>query len=116
VFADDHADVSRIPFILPEWEYFFENPYNSTDPSFSECAFDRPRGGSPDGRLYIVNHMLHLQLDLIPDFPIQIPYALRSFQTNSVRSITAQASLCYRYYGRLPNVVLVGFQVTRGKV
>jgi len=106
-FADEHADTSRVPYILPEWDYFFENPYNATDPSFSECALDRPHGASPAGRMTIMNHMLHLQLDVIPDFPIQIPDAFRAFQTNSVQSITAHADRCYRLYGRIPNLVLV---------
>lgn len=99
---DYHADTSAVPWILDEFSYYFETPYNETDSSFPDCDIDRPSGTDGDGRMGIVNHMLHIDI-----FGIQIPNRLAADKTNSVASIGAQASICEGLYGRAPNAVLV---------
>jgi hypothetical protein len=98
-----------VPYILDEFSYYFENAYDETDPNFPDCNIDRPSNSSPDGKMYIVNHMLHIEIDLPfpPLGPIQVPDGLRSFITNSKSSITKQANMCRSLYKRMPNVVLV---------
>jgi hypothetical protein len=94
-----------VPFILDEFTYFFETPYDTTDPTFNECTLDRPAGGSADGRMYIVNHFLDLDI-----FGIDIPDVAADAQTNAATgsgSIGAQVSLCFGIYGRNPTFVLV---------
>ena len=78
-----------------------------TDPTFSQCRLDRPPNGSPDGRMYLVNHVLDKQ---VPLTDILIPDHEADFTTNAATgngSIGAQVELCERIYGRVPNVVLV---------
>ncbi|KAK3682166.1 PLC-like phosphodiesterase [Podospora appendiculata] len=101
-FMDYHADTSKVPYILDEFAYFFETPYDTTDSSFPECTLDRPAGASPDGRMYIVNHFLDIDI-----FGILIPDRLSAPRTNSVSSILAQSDLCYRAWGRVPNFILL---------
>lgn len=93
-----------MPYILDEFSYYYETAYNVTDDSFPDCNIDRPSGASADGRMGIVNHMLHDEI-----FDIQWPDKSSTATTNSVDSITAQAGLCESSYGRAPNVVLVSF-------
>lgn len=99
---DYHANTSEVPWILDEFSYYFETRYNETDAAFADCNIDRPSGTSGDGRMGIVNHMLHIDI-----LGIQIPNRLAADDTNSVASIKSQASICEGLYDRAPNVVLV---------
>ncbi|KAH8902781.1 PLC-like phosphodiesterase [Coniochaeta sp. PMI_546] len=107
VFMDYHADPSSVPYILDEFTYFFETPYDVTDKSFNQCTLDRPGGASANGRMYIVNHFLDVDI-----FGILIPDQINAPKTNSRSSILAQSNLCYQTWGRMPNFILVsaGFE------
>jgi hypothetical protein len=126
LFLDYEADTSTVPYILPEFEYFFETPFNTVDPTFDQCTLDRgPDGSAGDGLMYIVNHFLNIEvladvlnipdhlLDLaVPDESkrLLIPDHDSDFATNAATgdgSIGAQAELCKTVWGRWPNVVLV---------
>ncbi|RLL93563.1 hypothetical protein CFD26_103181, partial [Aspergillus turcosus] len=107
------ADVNSVPYILDEFSYYFETPYDVTDPTFPDCSINRPPGASAAGRMYIVNHFLDVDI-----LGILVPDRLRAPLTNSVSgsgSIGAQGALCSSLYGRNPNVVLVDF-VDQGQV
>lgn len=91
--------------MLAQFTYFFETPYDTTDSSFPECTLNRPPNGSPTGRMYIVNHFLDEDI-----LSILIPDDGADYTTNAatgVGSIGAQAGLCTKTYGRVPNFVLV---------
>ena len=107
VFIDADANTASVPYILPEFDYYFETPYDVTDTTFgpSTCNLDRPAGSSPNGKMYIINHFLDLDL-----LGVDIPYNARDTQTNAATgagSIGAQVTECEGDYGRPPNVVLV---------
>ena len=72
---------------------------------FPECTLDRPSNGNPQGRMYIVNHFLDLQIG-----SIDLPDVGALQQTNAATgngSIGAQAALCEQKYGHPPKAVLV---------
>ncbi|KAK4507730.1 hypothetical protein PRZ48_001465 [Zasmidium cellare] len=107
VFLDYGANETKVPYVLDEFTYYFETPFSQTDPTFSQCRLDRPPNGSPDGRMYLVNHVLDKQ---VPLTDILIPDHEADFTTNAATgngSIGAQVELCEGIYGRVPNVVLV---------
>lgn len=113
LIEDYGANTSQVPYILDEFSYFFETPYDVTDPAFSRCKIDRPPNASPDGRMYIVNHFLDVDV-----LGIKIPDREKADQTNAATgkgSIGAQCQVCEGLYGREPNVVLVDF-VDKGNV
>ncbi|PYH82946.1 PLC-like phosphodiesterase [Aspergillus uvarum CBS 121591] len=106
-FLDYGADATAVPYILDEFAYFFETPYDVTDASFPTCSIDRPSGASATGRMYIVNHFLDVDI-----LGILIPDREHAAETNAVSSegsIGAQADLCLSIYGQLPNVILLDF-------
>ncbi|PYI03627.1 PLC-like phosphodiesterase [Aspergillus sclerotiicarbonarius CBS 121057] len=106
-FLDYGADASTVPYILDEFAYFFETPYDVTDATFSNCSIDRPAGASATGRMYIVNHFLDVDI-----LGILIPDRERAPETNAVSgsgSIGAQSDLCESMYDRLPNFLLLDF-------
>ena len=105
-FLDAGADPS-VPYILDEFIYFFETPFDTLDPKFPECTIDRPAGAKADGRMYIVNHFLDVEW-----LGIDIPDRTALNTTNAatgVGSIGAQADLCIGLYGRAPFGMLVDF-------
>ncbi|KAI0133912.1 PLC-like phosphodiesterase [Xylariales sp. AK1849] len=104
VFMDYHADTSKVAYILDEFTYYFETPYDTTDENFPQCDLDRPAGASADGRMFIVNH--NLDLDILG---ILIPDLADADTTNSLSSILAQSDICESNYGKMPNVVLLDF-------
>jgi hypothetical protein len=120
---DSGADFTRVPYILDEFTYFFETPFDTTDPAFAQCTLDRPANSKPDGKMYIVNHFLDLELGKFGGFEllntgILVPDRKNAARTNAATgtgSIGAQAALCKGKYGRKPNFVLVDF-VDQGQV
>ncbi|KAK1762347.1 PLC-like phosphodiesterase [Phialemonium atrogriseum] len=102
VFMDYHSDTNSVPYILDEFAYFYETPFDTTDKNFPQCTLDRPAGAGADGRMGIVNHFLDVDI-----LGILIPDRIHASTTNSVSSIVAQANLCLQNWGRLPNVVLL---------
>lgn len=82
----------------------FETSYEVTDDAFPSCSIDRPSGANADGRMGLVNHMLHFEI-----LGIQIPDLVNADKTNSVDSIDAQAGICEGLYGRTPNVILLDY-------
>ena len=106
-FLDAGANVATVPYILDEFAYFFETPFDTLDPTFPECTLDRPAGAKADGRMYIVNHFLDLEF-----LGIDVPDREALNKTNAatgVGSIGAQVDLCIGLYGRAPVGVLVDF-------
>lgn len=133
-FLDYEADTSTVPYILPQFDYFFETPFNTLDASFSQCVIDRgPKGSGGNGLMYIVNHFLDIEvgadvlnipdriLDVVaPDETkrVLIPDVDSNFVTNAADgngSIGAQADLCMSIWRRWPTVVLVDM-FSRGNV
>ena len=104
---DYHADTTKVPYILDEFSYYFETPYDVTTKDFPTCELDRP-GGNGDGMMYIVNHFLDIDLFdgiLIPDEAD----ASRTNAATGAGSIGAQNDVCKAKWGREPNIVLVDY-------
>ena len=95
------------PYILDEFSYFFETPYDTTDPTFPECSLDRPADASPTDRMYIVNHFLDINISniLIPDEAA----ANTTNAATGVGSIGGQVSICQGLYDYNPKGVLLDY-------
>ena len=102
--ADSGANTASVPYVLPEFSYYYETPFDTTDPKFPQCDIDRPSGASADGRMGIINHFLDIDV-----FGIDIPDRAAAGTTNSADSIGKQAGLCKSSYGRNPNVALLDY-------
>ncbi|KAJ5921702.1 hypothetical protein N7454_009176 [Penicillium verhagenii] len=112
-FLDYGANKSKVDYILDEFAYYFETPYDVTDSTFSNCSIDRPAGASASGRMYLVNHYLDLDI-----FGIDIPAREAATTTNAATgdgSLGAQATECEALWDHVPNVMLADF-VDKGQV
>ena len=108
----DYGALDTVPYILPEFLYFWETPFDMTDPSFPQCIIDRPGGLAEDPsrayqRMYIINHFLDTLM-----LGIDIPDRRDARKTNAATgtdSIDAQVNLCQKQHGRAPKGILVDF-------
>lgn len=109
-FLDSGADTDRVPYLLPEFDYFWETPFDTTDPAFPQCAIDRPEDlqGNPDDaerRMYIVNHFLDTDV-----LGMDLPDRRDVGATNAWGSLGEQVRVCEGLYaGRKPKGVLVDY-------
>ncbi|KAI0430690.1 PLC-like phosphodiesterase [Xylaria sp. FL1042] len=110
VFMDYNSDTSKVPYILDEFAYYFETPFDPQEAQLTVCNVDRPAGASADGRLILANHNRNEEI-----LGISLPDLVNASDTNSVDSITAQANTCSSMYGRNPNVILLDY-VSIGEV
>lgn len=102
--TDFHADTSKVDYIMPEFDHFWETKYGVTDSNFPTCDVDRPSGGDTAKLMGIMNHMLNYAIG-----DIVIPNQLAAKKTNSLQSINKQVGLCVKQHKVKPSVVLVSF-------
>lgn len=108
----DYGALDTVPYILPEFLYFWETPFDMTDPSFPQCIIDRPGGlgqnlAEANQRMYIINHFLDTEM-----MGMDIPDRRDARTTNAVTgkdSIDAQVDLCQKQHRRAPKSILVDF-------
>lgn len=103
------------PYLLDEFTFVFENPYNVTSLSNFSCVADRPPAvfeqtatAISSGLLPLVNHFL----DKNEGLGIDIPDTANITTTNGksgVGSLGAAASDCSAAYGKAPAFLLVDF-------
>lgn len=108
----DYGAMDTVPYILPEFLYFWETPFDMTDPSFPQCIIDRPPSLSETPalaheRMYIINHYLDTEM-----MGMDVPDRRDARKTNAAvgsESIGAQVRLCQQEHGRAPKGILVDY-------
>ncbi|KAK0383865.1 hypothetical protein NLU13_7957 [Sarocladium strictum] len=101
VFMDYNADPSKVPYILPQFDYYVETPFSPTKDNFFNCDIDRPEGGSSDNRMVFANHNLNLDI-----LGLLLPAREAASETNSISNIKQQTDMCVADHGRNPSVVM----------
>ena len=108
VFIDNSADTSTVPYILPEFQNIWENPYNQVSVPFS-CSVDRiDSGASPENLMYLSNHYLDTQNNLL-GFTFFTPDTAQITTTNSLDSLVSAANSCAAQHTTYPTFILVDF-------
>ncbi|KAF2463514.1 uncharacterized protein BDR25DRAFT_245458 [Lindgomyces ingoldianus] len=106
-------DQANAPYLLSEWDFVWENPYEVTDPSNFTCDPDRPHkvtmsNAIESGTLFLMNHFLYWQ----QAFGIQVPDSRIVNTTNAWEgpgSLGAHMLRCSNMMMRQPTFVLVDF-------
>ena len=103
------------PYLLDEFTFVFENPYNVTTPSNFSCTTERPStldgqtaAAVSSGRLPLVNHFLDQQDGLGIDTP-NTTYIATTNGPSGLGNLQQAASDCAGVYGRAPAFLLVDF-------
>jgi hypothetical protein len=108
---DYGADETKVPYLLNEFKYFWETPFDTTDSKFAQCTMDRKNelDGSGKSSMSLMNHFLDTKF-LFTE--VLVPDRGAAGKTNAKTgdgSIGAQADLCKSQHGKYPNVVLIDF-------
>ena len=105
------------PYLLNEFDYVFETPFEVTSSSGFNCTLDRPKSiGSAAtavsrGMLSLANHFLYKDLGA---FGIMVPDVDQIANTNNpattgIGMLGTHATQCRREWGVRPNFILVDF-------
>ncbi|KAF5025244.1 hypothetical protein F66182_2710 [Fusarium sp. NRRL 66182] len=103
VFMDAWTDQRKVPYVLPQWDYFWETHWGELDPEFPRCDVDRPGGGNPDKLMGIMNHMLYYSEWC---GAVKGSHPSAASYVNSKQSIMKHVELCKSRQGKVPNVIL----------
>ncbi|KAL9607595.1 MAG: hypothetical protein Q9167_007499 [Letrouitia subvulpina] len=113
----DSSAQTVAPYLLDEFTYIFENPYEVSSLTNFTCSPDRPssvRGQTSvaieSGRLPLMNHILYdLQSLLGASVPDIDNITTTNAPSNVVGSLGIAADDCKKEYGKIPTFVLVDF-------
>lgn len=108
-FLDEGASPSTYPWLMREWDYVFETPYDNHNETQFSCVIDRPaEPNSPTEYMYVMNHFLYGTLPIGTTI-IEIPQKGTANVTNSETSLLKQAKTCTETFGRQPNFLEIDF-------
>ncbi|KAL3476959.1 PLC-like phosphodiesterase [Aspergillus californicus] len=116
VFVASLDDNTNAPYLMDEFTYIFENPYDVTSPSNFSCTPDRPSSVKGDSSAAISTNMLPFQNHFLYQTVLldyQSPNASYVGTTNAPSGGTGNlgdaASTCQTAWGRQPAFILVDF-------
>ncbi|CAO3619336.1 unnamed protein product [Mucor hiemalis] len=108
-FVDEGAMPTTHPWLMREWDYVFETPYDNHNETQFRCTIDRPaEPNSPQEYMYVMNHFLYGTLP-IGQTIIEIPQKGTANVTNSEGSLLKLAKTCTQTFGRQPNFLEIDF-------
>ncbi|KAI9879774.1 MAG: hypothetical protein M1830_007216 [Pleopsidium flavum] len=104
------------PYLLDEFTFVWENPYDVLSPSNFSCAPDRPplvKGDTSaavkSGRMALMNHFLYSP----GPFDLEVPDTADVMNTNApsggIGNLGDRAANCTSLYGKAPTFILVDF-------
>lgn len=112
----DSSKNTVAPYLLDEFTFVFENPFEVFNLSGFSCVPDRPSAvkGSPStavqsGRLPLMNHFLDTKQSLGLEVPDIGNITTTNNQTGPVGNLGDAATECKKLYGRAPTFILVDF-------
>ncbi|KAI9302546.1 PLC-like phosphodiesterase [Cunninghamella echinulata] len=107
-FTDIGADQAQLPWLLPEFNYVFETPYDNRDENSFSCTIDRPSNpANAQSMMYVMNHFIYGSLQF-GSTTVELPQKGTANKTNS-DSLLNQAKECSSTFGRLPTFLEVDF-------
>ncbi|KAI7870559.1 PLC-like phosphodiesterase [Spinellus fusiger] len=107
-FIDSQADEEAVPWLMDQFSFVFETPYDNRNPDTFKCVIDRPTSLKvPDGRMYLINHFLYGNLRL-GAMEVQIPQRDQAAMINS-ESLRNQTMECIQVFDKIPNFIEVDF-------
>ena len=112
----DSSKNTVAPYLLDEFTFVFENPFEVFNLTGFSCVPDRPSAvkGSlstavQSGRLPLMNHFLDTKQALGLEVPDIANITITNNQTGPVGNLGDAATECKKLYGRAPTFILVDF-------
>lgn len=104
------------PYLLDEFVFLFENPFEVSSLTNFTCTPSRPTAVSGDpeaaissGRLPLMNHFLYVNSGLGIESPDVGNITITNAPGNAVGNLGKSAAECQQLYGQSPTFVLVDF-------
>ena len=91
IFMDYDANQTAVPYVLDEFSQMWETPFDPTDPTFP-CEVSRPPSLSHDdaeNRLYMINHNLNSNINLLGSINILVPNLTNIANTNGIEGFSS---------------------------
>ncbi|KFZ19057.1 hypothetical protein V502_03842 [Pseudogymnoascus sp. VKM F-4520 (FW-2644)] len=113
IFMDYETDQDTVPYILDEFTYIWETPFDPVDRAFP-CTAQRPPDlttAAAKSRMYIANHNLNTELELLGN-TLLVPTVPLLGETNAVEglgSLGLAAKTCNETWGKPPTVLNVDY-------
>ncbi|CAB4401709.1 unnamed protein product [Rhizophagus irregularis] len=102
-FVDTGADPS-VQWLMPEYSYVFETPFENENANAFTCTVDRPK--NQERPMYVLNHFLYGTLAISTS--IDVPQPDKANTTNSA-SLADHAKKCQQTFDKIPNFIAVDF-------
>jgi hypothetical protein len=109
----NEAGAPAVPYLLDEFQTFWETPMDPTDRSFP-CTVQRPPGLTEEdvrSRMYIANHNLNTDLTILGN-TLSVPTLIYLNVTNNVTgegSLGVATEQCAKDWGKPPNFLSVDY-------
>lgn len=105
-YLDNSADVSTVPYLLPEFSSIWENPYDQTSVPFN-CSIDRSgQGETTSQQMYLMNHFLDNDNGILGTSPDTGAI----YTTNSEASVLQDGNNCAsQHQNSYPTFILVDY-------
>ncbi|KAL2818492.1 PLC-like phosphodiesterase [Aspergillus cavernicola] len=115
-FVASLDDNTAAPYLMDEFTYIFENPYDVTSPSNFSCSPDRPSSVKGDASaaisanmLPLQNHFLYQTILLDYQAPNESYVGTTNAPSGGEGNLGDSASTCQTAWGRQPAFILVDF-------
>ncbi|RIB11905.1 PLC-like phosphodiesterase [Gigaspora rosea] len=104
-FIDTNANTATVPWLMPQYSYVFETPFQNSDPNAWQCTVDRPKNQPQP--MYMVNHFLYTIIQGLST--IEVPKPQTAASTNS-DNLNNHVQNCTNIFDdKIPNFVAVDF-------
>ncbi|KAF9921015.1 hypothetical protein FBU30_008986 [Linnemannia zychae] len=103
-FVDDGADAS-VPWLMSEYDFIFETPWQIAKGAEWPCTVDRPKG--QERGMYVLNHFVSGLLTIGSE-TYDVPQSGLAPQTNGP-DLATHANKCTQTFNKLPSFVAVDF-------
>ncbi len=104
-FITSGKDYVNVPYLLDEFDYMWETPYQNMSPDNFTCELDRGDTANP---IFLANHFVYTTTKIF-SVSFDSPDTDRIDKTNSVANVQAHANQCAGIYKRYPTFLLVDF-------
>ncbi|CAG8634578.1 6448_t:CDS:2 [Acaulospora morrowiae] len=104
-FIDTGANNATVPWLLSEYTYVFETPFENYDLNAWQCTVDRPKDRNPPPPMYLINHFLYQTLPF-GNVTVEIPKTDTANVTNGL-NLELHVQNCTKIFGKAPNFLAV---------
>ncbi|KAG0325147.1 hypothetical protein BG004_003289, partial [Podila humilis] len=102
----DSGAAANVPWLMSEYDFVFETPYNIVKGSPYPCTIDRPKDQKK--QMYVLNHFVSGQFTLGAN-TVNVPQPVIANVTNGAAELAGHVTNCQKIFKQPPNFIAVDF-------